>query len=736
MVKGIEKSAFIATLAVSTSIIPVSAFAQADSSEIEAIVVTARKSQETLQDIPLSVAAFDKTLIERYDISDLSDIARRTPNFSYSNNLGPNGGVPVIRGIGVPRSSAAQAVGVFIDGVDSANSAGVNLQSFDIERIEVVRGPQSTLFGRGVLGGAINYVARRPNFNDVEREASAEIAEFGQYKADVRASIPATQNLAFSIAAQVRGNDGFYKDSKTGADTGNSSSKSVVAGARARLGGNGEAFLRLAYDNQHIGQPSWHQVASNKQTGELESQVWYIGKLKGDPLKLASNAKDYAGVEMQNFRASLHLDFDFDGMSLSSISAYTKSDSFSDVDTDFTDEPDLVSGNFLLGGYRGVVDTTAESVSQELRLQSTGNGPFSWLVGTYLRDERFASGDYSPTAVEGTSTILAEVPSLLSRSTQTYGLFGMASMELADGLTISQELRYSNERIAEISTPSSTGVSGSFAATFTNFLPRTIIEYQATPDHMIYASVAKGNKPGGFNNSAGAGFSAVPDNLKYYDEETLWNYEAGFKTSWFDNKLIFNASAFYLDWTDIQVGTSTIVDGRSVGLTMNAGKADGFGFEADFRLLPSRSFEVYGGVGYAPVRIIDYVDSRQVRAGLVSGGRDQLAGSPDWTGNLGAIYTVPLSGNSSMFLQGDVVHRSTTYATEANLAETGAKTTVDLQLGYRDGGVRAALFVNNLLDDDTVESARAFVNPTTNLRSFIVQLPAPRQIGARISLKY
>jgi iron complex outermembrane receptor protein len=722
--------------AVSTAtIFPSIALAQEGDAGIEQIIVTARKSQETLQDIPLSVAAFDRTLIERYDISDLSDIAQRTPNFSFSNNLGVSGGVPVIRGIGTPRSGGSSSVGIFIDGVDTSNSAGINIQSFDIERIEVVRGPQSTLFGRGVLAGAINYIARRPNFNDAEREASAEIAEYGQYRAEVRASVPLNQDLAFSIAAQLRGFDGFYNEARTGEDTGNSSSRAVVAGLRARLGGNGEAFLRLSYDTQNVGQPSWHQVPTNYKSGATDAQRWYKGKLIGDPSKLEHNGADYRGLEMEHFRASLHLDYDLGGVSLSSISSYANANSLSDSDTDFTAQPDLLSGGVLLGNFRSIYDTKTESYSQELRLQSDGRGPVNWLLGAFYRNEKYELADFTPTAATGTSSRRADDPAYLTRDTKSLGLFGMVSLELADGLTISQELRYSQDQIDETSTPAG-GTKGIFGDKFTNFLPRTIVEYQVSPDHMIYASAAKGNKPGGFNNSAGAGFSAVPNHLKPFDEESLWNYEAGVKTSWFDNKFTFNASVFYIDWTNVQVSTSVEVDGRNVSYTANAGKADGLGFETEFRVRPNSNIDIFGGFGYSPLRIIDYVDKRAVSAGLPARERSQVAGTPDWTANIGSVYTVPVGDNASVFLQGDVVYRSTTYATEANLAETGAKTTVGMQLGYRAGGLRAGLFVNNLFDDKTAASARAYVDPTSYARSFIVQLPERRQIGARVSVKY
>lgn len=279
-------------------------------------------------------------------------------------------------------------------------------------------------------------------------------------------------------------------------------------------------------------------------------------------------------------------------------------------------------------------------------------------------------------------------------------------------------------------------MAGSFGATFRNWLPRAIVNWQATRDRLIYASVAKGNKPGGFNNAAGTGFSAVPDEYKAFGEEEMWSYEAGFKTAWFDRKLTFNASVFHLEWSDIQVNSQVQVGGFPVGVTLNGGKARGTGAEMDIHFQPNAAWDIYGGLGYAPIRIIDYVDSRVRNAGITTDGKDQLAGSPDWTGNFGMIHNIDLDDVGTLFLQGDVNYRSTTYATEANLAETGSRTTVDFQVGLRRPGIRAAIYVNNAFDNKAINSARAYVNPTNYARSFIVQLPSPRQIGLRLSLKY
>ncbi len=713
---------------------PALAQATDDSMASSEIIVTARRRAESLQDVPLSVAAYDKSVIERFDLSDLGDISRRTPNFSYQSNSTLGAGQPVIRGVGAPRAAAVQSVGIFIDGIDTGNSAGLNLQTFDVERIEVVRGPQSTQFGRGVLAGAINYVSRRPNLEKLEADVQGEIADYGQYRVEGRVSGPISDGFAVSLAAQRRSFDGFYKNNLTGADTGGSDSTIIVGGLRGKFGSDkqGEVYLRASYNKENYGAPAWHQVASNTQTGAAASQVWYIGKLTGNPARVSHNADNYRGLDIEYFRTGLHFDYDFGGVVLSTISSYNKGTQILDSDFDFTSQPT---------NFRIFTDTRLEDYSQEVRLRSDGDSSLFWLVGAYFRKETFRQQDFSPTSTAA-SNILNTVGNRLDRDTRTLAAFGYVGIELLPGLKITQEVRYSQDKIDEASTPRATRVTGRFGAKFTNFLPRTIIEYAATPHHLFYASVAKGNKPGGFNNSAGAGFAPVPDNLKFFDEENVWSYEVGTKNSWLDGRLIVNAAAFYLNWKNIQVNSQIVVTDpvtnapRTVGLTVNGGRADGFGFEADFQFHPAKNFEIYGGVGYAPVRIYNYRDTRVINAGITPLGKAQIAGTPDWTGNIGSVLTVPLSDKMNGFIEADLTYRSTTYATEANLAETGSQTLVSMQAGITSGPFRVTGYVNNLFNNKAIDAARAFVDPTTFRRTFVVQLPAPRQVGLRVALRY
>jgi hypothetical protein len=178
-------------------------------------------------------------------------------------------------------------------------------------------------------------------------------------------------------------------------------------------------------------------------------------------------------------------DYDFGGVVLSTLTSYNKGTQLLDADLDFTSQPDLILGNNIFGNFRAYLLTDLEDYSQEVRLRSDGDSRFFWLLGGYYRKETFRQQDLGPVGANGSSNILSTVPNRLNRDTETLGLFGYVGLELFPGFKITQELRYSEDRIDEASTPRATGVTGSFGTKFTNVLPRTIVEYAASKGVMF-----------------------------------------------------------------------------------------------------------------------------------------------------------------------------------------------------------------------------------------------------------
>lgn len=695
------------------------------------IIVTASGREQTLQDTPISISAFSEEQIDRFAIENFDDLAKRTPGLVFSSVSTLTDTNPSIRGVGTARAAGIPSVGVFIDGIDIGNGTFGNVPTFDLQRVEVVRGPQSALFGRGVLAGAVNYITRRPSFTDAGGMVQASIAEGGEYIIQGRVETPISDVFAVSLAGRYTDFNGFFENTETGKTIGGREAFLINGSARLQFGGEGqgEAYLRVSYTDEVQEQADWHQVPSNS-----SDPTWFIGEVEFDPSLIANNGDDYAGIDRQFFRANLHVDYDFEFGTLTSRTSLANYDFLIDQDFDFTAQPDLVFPFGLFGNFRFLDERDISDFSQELRLTGdTGTG-FEWILGGYYRTEDTELENFSFTTTSSAPD--PTNPNLLDRDLETIAIFGSLTAELSERFSITGELRWAQDSVSEFSQPRLAMTGEEFSDKFDNILPRIIAEIRPSDDVLIYASAAKGNKPGGFNNSPGAGFAPVPLELRAFDEEVAWNYEVGAKTQLLDGRLTLNGAVFYIDWSDIQVNSQTLVDGRPVGFTDNASSADALGFEVEFSAEPSENFTFYGGVSYSPIRIEDYVDRRVARAGITTDGEDQLGNTPDWTGNLGFEYRQPVSGDWEVFWQTDANYNSTLYASVANLAETGGKTIVDMFVGIGNEAVEFTLFANNLFDNKTPSNVAPFVNPTTFARTFIVQAPRPQQFGARVKFGF
>ncbi|WP_394729257.1 TonB-dependent receptor [Altererythrobacter sp. GH1-8] len=697
------------------------------------IIVTASGREQTLQDTPISISAFSEEQIDRYAIENFEDLAKRTPGLNWSSVSTLTDTNPSIRGVGTARAAGIPSVGVFIDGIDIGNGTFGNVPTFDLQRVEVVRGPQSALFGRGVLAGAVNYITRRPSFTEASGMVQASIAEGGEYVFQGRVETPISDVFAVSVAGRYTDLDGFFENTASGKTIGGRESYLIDGSARLQFGGEGqgEAYLRLSYTDEVQEQADWHQVPSNS-----TSPRWFIGEVEFDPSLVANNGDDYAGIDRQFFRASLHLDYEFGFATLTSRTSLADYDFLIDQDFDFTAQPDLPLGASLFGNFRFLDTQDISDFSQEVRLTGDTGSGFKWILGGYYRTEDTDEENFSFTGASGSATPDPVNPNLLGRDLETIAIFGSLTAELSDAFAITGELRWAQDSVTEVSQPRTAATAQEFSAKFDNILPRVIAELRPSDDVLVYASAAKGNKPGGFNNSPGAGFAPVPLELRAFDEEIAWNYELGAKLQLLDNRVTLNGAVFYIDWTDIQVNSQIVIDGRSVGYTANANSADSLGFEVEFSAEPSDSLTVYGGLSYSPIRIKDYVDRRVATAGITTDGSDQLGNTPDWTGNIGVEFRQPISDDWDFFWQTDASYNSTMYASVANLAETGDKTIVDMYVGFGSEAIEFTIFANNLFDNKTPSNVAPFVNPTTFARTFIVQAPRPQQFGARVKFSF
>lgn len=729
-----------ATLAAALGNAPSGSTAAADAAvELDEILVTARKRTENLQEVPISIVAVSQEQIERRNLTDLADLAKSTAGFTWSEGLSPADARPAIRGQANIRTASQPTVGVFVDGNSVSWRSGLNLQTIDVSRIEVVKGPQSALFGRGVLSGAVNYVTRRPG-SELGGYAEALYGSDGRADLRARLDLPVGETLSFAVTGRWSEFDGFFSNALTGRDgVGAEEAKGGSAALLWEPSSEFTAYARLSYSSEWQAQPARHVVASNTQTGMLPTQVWFVGKVPADPALIAHNCDDCAGMERDVTWATLNLDWEVLGGTFTSMSSFTDTDYVADYDTDFTGilPTALPRHPVFLNSFRAYTDRDIRSLGQELRFASAQEARLRWLVGAYYYDEKVVDDGRNLT---GTLAPPSSVPSVPQRNDVTStSVFGSVAFDLTDRLTAGAEIRW-NEDDAQVDFIFA-NAPRTLSSTWESWLPRFTLDFQWTPDLMVYANAAKGSKPGSFNTALGAAVGGVtlPAELIPYDEESAWSYEVGVKSQLLDRRLTLNVAAFSIDWTRMQVDSQYFPPPPAVGqigYTSNAGKAEVQGAELELRWQATEALELSMAYAYTPSRIFDYQLSTATAAGISTLGERHLPYTSDHTALASLVYTAPLAADWTWFGQFDAQYRSTQYASLANLAETGDRTVADLRIGLSSPSWQLTAFVTNLFDDDTVEGLSPFLNPQTGARNFIVSVPDPRQWGLRVRYSF
>jgi iron complex outermembrane recepter protein len=564
---------------------------------LEEVVVTARRREESLQEIPLSVTAFTAADMARSNIQDMRDIARFTPGFSFNDFGGSGATAPVIRGANqVAGSGLEQNVSFFFDGIYLPRSYFTSLGFGNIERIEVVKGPQSARYGRNAFMGAVNYVSRQPT-EDWGIDATITAGNRERYDGAVSVSgavIP--EKLRVRVSADYSEFDGTWDNTHPFADIGFSQ------GSNKRLGGHEKTVLSgaiqfqptenlvfdLAYHNydyneEHRAQNWFGELNADSQLlncGQFNPNVrpgpgglgaggqWFRLFCGEVPVRnIPSDPRGYARqLDADFIRASMTWEIS-DALTLDylfgDIEAQTKSLSYKDTlpGCTFLFSGQCVFENGPLGDFK--------TRSHELRLSFDNEGRFGGGFGVfYTKTTDFATANFvtlpqltavPTTAVDVNNPASFLVYSVLGRTItipEVWSPFAEFSMKFLDGRgQLGLEARYSREKKFQGSLPTTGGTGGllnaftgrTFEDTFTQFTPRVTLEYDLTDVNKLFASAAKGVKSGGYNALA-----TLPEN-RTYEDDTNWTYEIGSKNTFDEGRIRLNATLFMIRWTDVQI---------------------------------------------------------------------------------------------------------------------------------------------------------------------------------------
>ncbi len=608
---------------------------------IEEIVVTSRKRDESLIEVPDSITVFTAEQIEAAGIRNVTDMANLTPNMFFTPTYRPSEMQMTIRGI--PTAQGGEApVAVIIDGVQIAHPTFVNQELMDIQQIEVLRGPQGSLYGRNAIGGAINIVTKQPT-NDFEGLVRGSYASGNDFRGAVVLSGPIVQDkLLFRVTGMMRDYDGQIKD-QTAVRGGRNADfdKSYIAKASLLLNAseNLKIELRGNYLDQTAGAPTIEIV--NGQNSDNYSQSF-----------LNRNVMTFDEREIKD--VSLKIDYDFGAVKLTSISGYSKSVANLFGDADFTPAPILLQQ----------VDLSVKALTQEVRLASNDDGRVNWLVGFYYQDrdtDNFLQIPFD----DGTGQPGGgfAIQSFDVGSSKSVAGFGSASIDITDQLEFTVGMRLDSDKRKSVDA----AFAGSDAGeTFKSLQPKVQLRYQWTDEMSTYASYGRGFRSGGFNS-----FFAVGGADRGFDKEISDSFEIGFKGQFMDGQLLVNAAAFYTKFDNQQFFFVT-VDPPSQNIT-NINKVDITGFEFDITARPTNNLDITASVGFVDSSIKDFDGT-----GLYIG--NKAPQSPQYTMGLTMQYLMPLSDGVDLRAYAAYMRRGPIYWDMANVSKTPAKDIINLRL--------------------------------------------------------
>ena len=582
---------------------------------LEELVVTARRRAENLQDTPVSISAFTSRDLERRSVTTLSDVADYTPNLRRS--VGPQGGSSAhyyIRGLGQLDfiASTDPGVGVYVDGVYLGRTTGATFDLLDVERVEVLRGPQGTLFGRNTIGGAISVVSSAP---PLESRAKATLSLASPAKQEGRFAFGGplgAGRVVADAAVLVKHQDGWQRrlvdDRRFGVERTHAARGVVDWQASERFDVRAEID---ATRSRGTADPHFLAAANPARGGRPQFVVT-------DPELTWSGQWSNDDVDVRG--ASLVATYELANAALKSITAYRTLDSATGIDFDGSPHDDLDQ----------LVQTAQRQRSEELQLTGRARDErLDWLVGAFWFDE--AVDQAIPIVFYGTP--IAQNNALDNHSA---ALYAHASYAFTKRLGVSGGFRSTHERKAHAFNHS----IGSGGAQTPLFPPTTLtdewrsstpklgIEYRLDGGTMLYASIGDGFRSGGFN---GRPFGT--DEFLSYEPETLRTLELGAKSEWLDGRLRLNAAVFSSRYDDIQLTHTAIgLSGAPIVVTGNAGEAELQGFELEATWAPSERLLVTASAGNLHSRYVE------LEPGATVSVDDELPVAPRWTVNAGVEY--------------------------------------------------------------------------------------------------
>lgn len=677
---------------------PVSFTLEDATNQLEAVVVTAEKSQENVQDLPISISALTAKNINDYRLWNTRDLTAIVPNL-YAGNPGDGRNVTSIRGI--TSSSYDPAVTTYIDGVNQFTLDTYIPQLFDVDRIEVLRGPQGTLYGRNAMGGVVNIITKQPT-NTTDGFAEASVGNYGlqRYAAGIRTPL-IKDKLFFGAAGLYEGLNGYYTN-----DYDNSKfDKQHSIGTNFYL--------------KYLASSRWALTLNVKQ---MAARNWGSFPLAGSvddafakPFHLDQNAK--AKLVDNTFNTSLSVNYAGSGFNFSSQTAYQSNYRYyaQPIDGDFAP----IDGVTIVNNY-GSKWNNVKVLTQEFKFSSPANtaSPFKWTAGTYLfyqntpnkQGTHFGEDAQYVGSPQTDYTII----NTTKAKTNGFALFAQGTYTIMKNFDVTGGVRYDYQHTKEsvlgeyqpdgsptpvFDTQADTSATASYSA----FSPTVSFAVRATDNTNLYVTYSRGYRTGGLTQ-----LSADPSSppLYAYKPEYSNNFELGVKNTLLNNKLKLNVALFYTTITNAQV--PTLVLPSAVTITKNAGGLTSKGVDAELAATPVKGLEATYNFGYTHARYTTLKVSS-------NGSESNLAGNhqiftPDVTSMLAVQYSLPVNDAQTVkvFVRGEWQYLGQTYFDLANNIRQSPYNLLNASVGVTTKHVDVMLWGRNLTDKKYISYAYDF----------------------------
>jgi iron complex outermembrane receptor protein len=685
----------LTAILISASTLP--AFAQTSTDEtltLEEVIVTAQKREQNLQDVPIAISVVSAADIEAAGFTTLSNITRAVPNLTYVEPTAPLFVEYTLRGFSTTGNNAGvdPGVGVYVDGVYLGRGVAFDGVLMDIERIEVLKGPQGTLFGKNTAIGAISIITRKPQ-PEFDASVQLQYGNFDLFQAQAYLNGSLVENTLFAkLSVNYLKRDGYLNNT-----TGGSLNDADTLGARAQ-------FLWTASADFE----SLFTIEASRDRGVAN----YTPVTDGEPITdddftydISIPQETIGTTERDLFAASLQMDYGMDNYDFVSISSYRSVDSFFETDQDYTELDALVVSR----------REDQNQFSQEFRIVSTGDGPLSWIAGFYYFDQDVDSasianigpdflfaalgiplvgsglcpdvlGDIGPPFGVLPCSLYVDVQADIK--SKSYAGFASITYEFTDSWSFTGGLRYTKEKKELDYSQSSDEPLLAFVFGFPLIPPfndsfsdsepsgDASLIYLINEDVSTYAKYSHGFKAGGYNATLSSSVSRIR-----FDPEFVDSYELGLKSSPFDKRLRLNFAAFYMDFDDKQ--EQQFVPGAGFVQT-NAGKATSKGFEIDATALLAEGWDMAGSLGYANAKYKDFLTGEVDENGVpIDFAGNDLVGAPKWTANFSTQYRWGAFDWADVALRAEVTYQSSSYSDAQNTEEfkSDAFTLVNIRIG-------------------------------------------------------